>query len=98
MKLTSATSASEMPMVIQTSSMAWEVKTELSTPTTSSVPGGRLGRHVLQRLVDAVRDGEVVRLGLTGDGQTDLVQAVAAEQAARPRPEPPRHGRCRPDG
>ena len=43
-KLTSATSASEMPMVIQTSSIAWAVKTELSEPTTSSVPAGRLGR------------------------------------------------------
>ena len=42
MKLTSATSAMEMPMVIHTSSMACDVKTELSEPTTSSVPSGRL--------------------------------------------------------
>ncbi len=44
MKLTNATSAIEMPMVIQTSSMAWEVKTELSDPTSMVTPGGRLGR------------------------------------------------------
>ena len=43
-KLTSATSAMEMPIVIQTSSMACEVKTELSVPTTSSTPSGRVGR------------------------------------------------------
>ena len=30
-------------MVIQTSSMACEVKTELSEPTTSSTPAGRVG-------------------------------------------------------
>ena len=44
MKFTRATSTMEMPMVIQTSSMACEVKTELSEPTTSSTPSGRLGR------------------------------------------------------
>ena len=43
MKFTRATRAMEMPMVIQTSSMACEVKTELSEPIASSVPGGRLG-------------------------------------------------------
>ncbi|MNY18775.1 hypothetical protein D3C86_1521790 [compost metagenome] len=32
-----------MPMVIQTSSMACEVKTELSEPISSVVPGGRVG-------------------------------------------------------
>ncbi|MNS70137.1 hypothetical protein D3C72_1034770 [compost metagenome] len=42
-KLTRATRAIEMPMVIQTSSMACEVKTELSDPTSSVVPGGRVG-------------------------------------------------------
>ncbi|MNI28646.1 hypothetical protein D3C73_824340 [compost metagenome] len=44
MKLTRATRAMAMPMVIHTSSMAWEVKTELSDPTSRVVPGGRLWR------------------------------------------------------
>ncbi len=43
MKLTRATRAMEMPIVTHTSSMAWEVKTELSEPISSVVPGGRLG-------------------------------------------------------
>ena len=44
MKLTKATRAMEMPMVIQTSSMACEVKTELSDPTSMVTPGGKVGR------------------------------------------------------
>ena len=41
----------------------------------------RQGRpDFLDHLVDTIRDGEVVRLRLTGHGQADLVHAVAAEQ------------------
>ena len=42
-KLTRATSTRAMPTVIHTSSMACEVNTELSDPTTSSAPSGRVG-------------------------------------------------------
>ena len=43
---------------------------------------GQAGTHVFQHRLDAFGDGEVVGLGLTGDGQTDLVLSIAAEQAA----------------
>ena len=41
-KFTRATRATEMAMVIHTSWIAWEVKTELSTAMVSRVPAGRL--------------------------------------------------------
>ena len=41
---------------------------------------GRL--NLFQQGTDAVRNRQVIGLGLPGDGQADLVQAIAAEQAA----------------
>ena len=40
------------------------------------------GLHLFEHVPDAFGDGQVVRLGLSGHRQADLVQTVAAEQAA----------------
>jgi hypothetical protein len=74
-KLTSATRASAMPIVIHTSWMASEVNSEASEATMKVEPGGRPSRTCLHRLAHALRDLEVVRLGLPGDGDADLVLA-----------------------